>query len=300
MDVNFITKSIFHQLFHYQIISSTLPNSTDLDLKSNYEESKVVNVNNVNEIIKLSVSNNNQQKLIVHFSSVAIFINHQFIDGQDFEETNLVPNFYATSVGYIQSKVISEKLLINAAESRGIPSIIIRPPDIYSNPITGIGHSNDIISLLVKCSKEVGYYPNIHKSLFTTPVTTIAKTSINLIFNENSWNQNKLTPSSIYNLNGNPIEMKSFYRVLEKHFNCKEIDYNQWIELVSRSNLKSSKRYSAFHIHSNQHLLTNSKINNLFKMSNSTKELLVSIGSYNGQDWDINELIILNNIVSNE
>ncbi|KAM9970863.1 hypothetical protein ACTFIR_002727 [Dictyostelium discoideum] len=163
----------------------------DLNLKSNYEESKIVNVNNINQIIKLSVSNNSSQKLIVHFSSFAVFINHPFKDGEDFEETNIVPSFNSTPIGYIQSKVISEKLLTNAAESRGIPSIIIRPPDIFSNPITGIGHSNDSLSLLIKASKEIGYYPNIHKPIFTTPVTTIAKTTIDLIFNENGWNQNK-------------------------------------------------------------------------------------------------------------
>ncbi|KAN0038108.1 hypothetical protein ACTA71_000280 [Dictyostelium dimigraforme] len=271
--------------------------AADLNLKSNYEESKIVNVNSVNEIIKLSVSNKITQKLIVHFSSIAVFINHQLKDGEEFEETTILPNFDTTPVGYIQSKVISEKLLANAAESRGIPSIIIRPPDLFSNPITGIGHSNDFISLLIKCSKEIGYFPIIHKSIFTTPITTIAKNSINLIFNENSWKQNQSKPISIYSLNGNSMEMKSVYKILENNFKCKEIDYEQWIKLISKSNEKSSKRYSAFHIHNNQILLTNSNINNSFKMSNSTKELLKSIGSYNNdQDWEINESIILNNI----
>ncbi|KAM9969057.1 hypothetical protein ACTFIW_000140 [Dictyostelium discoideum] len=274
--------------------------AADLNLKSNYEESKTVNVNSVNQVLKLSVSNNSSQKLIVHFSSIAVFINHPFKDGEEFEETNILPNFDTTPVGYIQCKVISEKLLTNAAESRGIPSIIIRPPDIFSNPITGIGHSNDFVSLLLKASKEIGYYPNIHKSIFTTPITTIAKTTIDLIFNENSWNQNKSKPISIYSLNGNSIEMKSIYKFLENNYNCKEIDYQEWIELVSKSNGKSSKRYSTFHIHDNQNLMvSNFKINSLFKMSNSTKELLTSIGSYNHQDWEINESIILKNINNN-
>ncbi|KAM9993871.1 hypothetical protein ACTFIZ_011841 [Dictyostelium cf. discoideum] len=274
--------------------------AADLNLKSNYEESKTVNVNGVNQVIKLSISNKSSQKLIVHFSSIAVFINHQLKDGEIFEETNILPNFDTTPVGYIQSKVISEKLLTNAAESRGIPSIIIRPPDIFSNPITGIGHSNDFVSLLLKVSKEIGYYPNIHKPIFTTPVTTIAKTTIDLIFNENSWNQNNSKPISIYSLNGNSMEMKSIYEFLENNFNCKEIEYQEWIELVSKSNGKSSKRYSTFHIHDNQNLLiSNFKINSLFKMSNSTKELLTSIGSYNHQDWKINESIILNNVNNN-
>ncbi|KAN0023706.1 hypothetical protein ACTFIV_008093 [Dictyostelium citrinum] len=275
--------------------------AADLNLKSNYEESKTVNVNNVKEIIKLSASNINTQKLIVHFSSLSIFIGHQFTDGEDFEETNFAPNFNSTPIGYIQSKVIAEKLLTNAAESRGIPSIIIRPPDIFSNPITGIGHSNDFFSLLIKCSRVIGYYPNLHKSLFTTPVTTIAKTSIDLIFNEKSWNQIKSKPISIYNFNGNSIEMKSIYSVLEKNFQCKEIDFEEWLELVSKSNEKPSKRYTAFHIHNNQNLLLkNFKINSSLKMSNSTKQLLISIGSYNEQDWEINESMILNNIINND
>ncbi|KAM9972592.1 hypothetical protein ACTFIR_011959 [Dictyostelium discoideum] len=274
--------------------------AADLNFKSNYEESKTVNVNSVNQIIKLSVSNNSSQKLIVHFSSLAVFINHPFMDGEDFEETNLIPSFNSTHIGYIQYKVVSEKLLINAAESRGIPSIIIRPPDIFSNPITGIGHSNDALSLFIKASKEIVYYPNIDKPIFTTPVTTLAKTTIDLIFNENSWNQNKSEPISIYNLNGNPIELRLFYRVLENSFKCKEIQFDEWIELVTKSNGKSSKRYSTFHILNNQSLFSKTfKISSPLKMSNSTKELLISIGSYNHHGWEINESIILNNINNN-
>ncbi|KAK5579784.1 hypothetical protein RB653_009471 [Dictyostelium firmibasis] len=275
--------------------------AANLNLKTKYQENKVVNVNSVNEVIKLSVSNNNNQKLIVHFSSIAVFINHQLTDSEEFEESKILPNFDSTSIGYIQSKVISEKLLTNAAESRGIPSIIIRPPDIFSNPITGKGHSNDFVSLSLKCSKEIGYYPNIHRPIFTAPVTTIAQNTINIIFNENSWNQNKSKPISIYSLNGNSIEMKSIYEILEKNFKCKETNYEEWVEKIAKSNGKSSKRYSAFHIHNNQHsMTTQSNINTKFKMSNSTKELLMSIGSYNDQDWEINESIILNNINNNE
>ncbi|KAM9970862.1 hypothetical protein ACTFIR_002726 [Dictyostelium discoideum] len=96
------------------------------------------------------------------------------------------------------------------------------------------------------------------------------------------------------------MELKSFYRVLENNFKCKEIDFDVWIELVSKSNEKSSKRYSTLHIHKNQNLLlTTFTINSLFKMSNSTKELLISIGSFNHQDWEINESIILNHIINN-
>ncbi|KAM9970777.1 hypothetical protein ACTFIR_002641 [Dictyostelium discoideum] len=115
------------------------------------------------------------------------------------------------------------------------------------------------------------------------------------------WSDNYyLNGEIVSNLNGNSIEMKSIYKFLENNYNCKEIDYQEWIKLVSKSNGKSSKRYSTFHIHNNQNLMvSNFKINSLFKMSNSTKELLTSNGSYNHQDWEINESIILNNINNN-
>ncbi|KAM9994904.1 hypothetical protein ACTFIY_001089 [Dictyostelium cf. discoideum] len=249
---------------------------------------KMINSNKLELGIPIIEYSNNQFKDAIEYINQRkhigkIIVNHS----QD--EFNRVYNNYQNNNNQIIMK-----------HSYDISKLNIGKNILLTGQTAGIGHSNDFVSNFLKASKEIGYCPNIHKPMFTTQVTTIAKTTIDLIFNENSWNQNKSKPISIYSLNGNPMEMKSFYELLKNNFNCKEIDYQEWIELVSKSNEKSSKRYSTFHIHDNQNLLvSNFKINSLFKMSNSTKELLISIGSYNHQDWEINESMILNDINNN-
>ncbi|EGC30911.1 hypothetical protein DICPUDRAFT_157296 [Dictyostelium purpureum] len=280
---------------NYTILSKEVDiiinSAADLNLQSNYKESKIVNINSIKEFLKLSVSSE-IQKPIVHFSSFSVFFN-QSLNGEEFDEDKIMPKFDNTSIGYMQTKVISELLLTNAQKSRGIPSLIIRLPDIWSNPETGIGHPNDIYQLTMQCSSVIGYYPNIYNDLFASPITTISRNIINLIFNEKSWLNNT---NSIYNLNGNPIEIKFLNKILEKNYNCKEIEYEKWRELVSKSNHRSCITYNTYHNQYSNNFISSYSVEKGFKMSKKTKELLIAIGSYEENEWEINEDMVIRNI----
>ncbi|EGC29819.1 hypothetical protein DICPUDRAFT_158551 [Dictyostelium purpureum] len=287
----------------YTILSNEVDiiinSAADLNLQSNYQESKPVNVNGVKELIKFSVSNETQ-KPIVHFSSFSVFFN-QPLNGEEFDEDKILPRFESTSIGYMQTKVISERLLTYAEKSRGIPSLTIRLPDIWSNPETGIGHPNDVLHLSIQVSSVIGYYPNIYKDLFTTPITVLARNIINIIFNEKSWvnSNSNLNSNSIYSLNGDSIEIKTIYKVLEKYYNCEEIEFEKWQEIVSQSNHKSCIKYNIHHNQNKKTFASDIFVEKGFKMSNKTKQLLKSIGSYDEKDWEINDQTIINNINHN-
>ncbi|EGC32701.1 hypothetical protein DICPUDRAFT_56925 [Dictyostelium purpureum] len=260
-----------------------------LNLLSNYQESKAINSNSLKDIIKLSVSNKTQ-KLIVHFSSYSVFFN-QSLNGEEFDENKILPRFDNISVGYIQSKIVSECLLTHAEKSRGIPSIVLRLPDIWSNPETGIGHPTDIFQLAAQASGIIGYYPSLYNYAYLSPITVLSKNIINIIFNEKSWlNQNN--SNSIYSLYGNSIEATYIYNLLEKHYNCEKIEFEKWKELVSKSKHPSCIKYNLFH----RSFPSNIYVEKDFKMSNKTKELLKSIGSYDENDWLMDDRMIINTI----
>ncbi|EGC29820.1 hypothetical protein DICPUDRAFT_158552 [Dictyostelium purpureum] len=283
----------------YSILSNEVDiiinSAADLNLQSNYQESKIVNVNGVKELIKFSISNETQ-KPIVHFSSISVFYNQPLYD-KEFDEDTILPRFDGTPIGYMQTKVITERLLTYAEKSRGIPSLTIRLPDIWSNPETGIGHPTDIFQLSIHASSVLGYYPNINKIIYVAPITSLSKNIINMIFNEKSWvNQNQ---NSIYNLNDKPIRIKEIYNILEKNYNCKDIDVEKWQEMVSKSKEKQCIKFNAYHNQYQFNIISNISIEKGYNMSNKTKQLLKSIGSYDEKDWEINDQTIINNINRN-
>ncbi|EGC34426.1 hypothetical protein DICPUDRAFT_94806 [Dictyostelium purpureum] len=286
----------------YSILSNEVDiiinSAADLNLQSNYQESKPVNVNGVKELIKFSVSNETQ-KPIVHFSSFSVFFNHS-LNGEEFDEDKILPRFESTSIGYIQSKVITENLLTYAEKSRGIPSLTIRLPDIWSNPETGKGHPNDLLHLSIQASSVIGYYPNIYKDLFTAPITVLSRNIINIIFSEKSWVNSNSNSNLIFSLNGDSIGIKTIYNVLEKYYNCEEIEFEKWQEIVSQSNHKSCTKYNTHKIQNKKTFVSDIFVEKGFKMSNKTKQLLKSIGSYDEKEWEINNDMIINNINYNK
>ncbi|KAN0033849.1 hypothetical protein ACTFIV_000325 [Dictyostelium citrinum] len=96
------------------------------------------------------------------FSGVGIFLSQRLNDGIDFDEYQFgVPSLSTLNSlpgGYMQSRIIGEHLLLEAS-TRGIPAMTIRLPSIFSNPDTGIGHSNDFLQLLIKATSAIKYFP---------------------------------------------------------------------------------------------------------------------------------------------
>ncbi|KAN0055237.1 hypothetical protein ACTA71_008340 [Dictyostelium dimigraforme] len=163
----------------------------DINLSSNYEGCKQVNVIGTKEMVKLSLLGNMQQpKPIVSISTFSVFYNQPL--NQGFDESIVLPKLETINdypAGYIQSKVISEIILTRASSKFNIPSVIIRAPSIFSNPDTGIGHSADLFQLMLQVSYKLGYFPcdkETDFNLVCSPITWVADNTTKMIFNDNS------------------------------------------------------------------------------------------------------------------
>ncbi|KAN0031302.1 hypothetical protein ACTA71_010391 [Dictyostelium dimigraforme] len=187
----------------------------DINLASNYDESKVVNICGLIELIKLSTTGN-YQKPIVSFSSVSVFFNAP--NCKEFDEETIIPsleNINNLPSGYMKSKVVGENILRETAK-RGIPSMLIRPPVIFSHEETGIGHDSDFYQLIIQSCYEIKKYPKINKNILTSPIGWIGLNTIKIIGNEECWNQSFTNQLNIYSLNSEITSMNSLILILRE------------------------------------------------------------------------------------
>ncbi|KAK5579686.1 hypothetical protein RB653_009371 [Dictyostelium firmibasis] len=294
----------------YASISSVnliVNSGADIDLKSNYLHSKQVNVDGLKEIIKLSVTG--EIKCIVNFSSYAVFVN-QILNQDNFDESITIPSANVISnsklSGYVQSKIVAENLFMEAS-SYGIPSMLIRPPSIFSNSKTGIGSNNDIFLLLVQSCYAIGYYPNdIDIGLLTVPIDWCADKTIKIITNENLWrktipsptdsnsnnNNNNNNHLNIFNINGELIQFSILFKYLENDFNCKGIEFNKWFKIMNESNNLSCIKLRSFHNVNN--FVNENNFTLCHNFSSKTKSILESMNTYDG--WLVTSEIVKNHI----
>ncbi|KAM9988497.1 hypothetical protein ACTFIZ_012235 [Dictyostelium cf. discoideum] len=266
----------------------------DLNLESDYNSNKPVNVDGIVEIIKLSISDsiNGIQKPIVNFSTFTVFIN-QSLNGEEFDESILpsLDNIDNLPAGYMQSKVVGEYLLVEAAR-RGIPSMLIRPPSIFSHPETGVGLSSDFFQLSVQCCYATGYYPDVDMKVLLTPVDWVSDNTMNLILTDKCWDASNHGLLNIYNVYGDITAPKDIYGPMNKIYNCKPITFEKWRQMILDSDVLSCVKFRSFHsmdFHE-KHIIDKG-----LNLSKRTKNLLKSIGSYN-EDWKVNEKMIISHI----
>ncbi|KAM9958419.1 hypothetical protein ACTFIW_001284 [Dictyostelium discoideum] len=279
----------------------------DINLSSNYEESKQVNVVGTKEMIKLSLIGNIKPKPIIAISSFSVFYNQKL--NQEFDEAIVTPKLETINdlpAGYIQSKVISEIILTEASSRFNIPSAIIRAPSIFSNPDTGIGHSADIIQLMLQSCFKLGYYPSgkgVEFDLLCSPITWVADNTIKIIFNDNIINNKEpqqlsspLKPN-IYSVYGKVLDLFEILQVLksDEGGNSKEIEINQWKQMVMDSKEKVCIKLRTFHT---LQFDGRNILNKGHGISNKQKSYLQSIGSF-GNGGEITNQMIFKNVQSN-
>ncbi|KAK5575062.1 hypothetical protein RB653_010317 [Dictyostelium firmibasis] len=296
----------------YSLISNDtnllINSGADINLRSNYHESKQVNINSVKEVIKLSLFGKAKQhykpKPIITISTFSVFYNQKL--DQEFDESTVTPKLETINdlpTGYMQSKVVSEIILTQASSKFKIPSIILRAPSIFSNPDTGIGHSGDIIQLMLQSSYKLGYFPSdeeIDISMMYSPVTWVAENIIKIIMFNIDNNKELSTSSkllSIYSVYGEVLQFVKILQTLkcEQGGNCKEIDFKQWKKMVMGSKERACVKLRNFHT---LDFDGGYNFEKGYSISNKQKSFLESLGTY-GNGGIVTDQMIFNHIHSN-
>ncbi|KAM9958180.1 hypothetical protein ACTFIW_001040 [Dictyostelium discoideum] len=272
-------------------INLIINSGADINLASNYEESKVVNIGGLIELIKLSTTGD-YQKPIVGFSSISVFFNAP--NCKEFDEETVIPtieNINNLPGGYMKSKVVVEYFFREIAK-RGIPSMLIRPPVLFSHEETGVGHDSDFFQLIIQSCYAVKKYPKIDKNILTSPIGWIGLNTIKMIGNEKCWNKSSSNQLNIFSLNSEISPMNTSFSFLEKEYGCEMVEYEQCKNIINQSKTLSCIKLKTFHSLDDLYNIYN--LGDGFGVSKKTKELLQSMNSYEG--GVVNEIIIKNHI----
>ena len=144
---------------------------------SPYTQLKAVNVNGSVEIIRLAAQS--RLKPVNYLSSVSILGAGNATDAQPLREDDPLPDHAKLTVGYSQSRWVSEQLFVQA-RAHGLPVQVYRPGLLVGDDRTGICPSDNIIWLFLKTCLALGSGPDSSYNSMLTPVDFVAAALVRL------------------------------------------------------------------------------------------------------------------------
>src|SRR5439155_6567999 len=111
----------------------------------------------------------------VHFiSTAAVFNSPRYDPTHIIPEDDPLNHCEELRIGYIESKWVAEKLVMEA-RSRGIPVSIYRPATVAGHSQTGVFNTNDFVLRVLKGCIELKQAPEIHLPMYIAPVDYVSK-----------------------------------------------------------------------------------------------------------------------------
>lgn len=187
-----------------------------------YESLKKANVEGTREIIRLASSK--KIKSIHYISSLYVFTKDDYLaEGKITEEK--VPHHCRTlNSGYLQSKWVSEKLIIEARKFN-IPSTIFRLGRVAGASNTYITQQNDFLWKLVRIGINSRSLPMIKMLIDIVPADYVSKAIIGLAKNPNSINKN------FHLFNPSPLPYPDLIKCLKKlGYSIKLMPSKKWLD----------------------------------------------------------------------
>ncbi|MEP6490690.1 amino acid adenylation domain-containing protein [Microcoleus vaginatus GB2-A3] len=195
-------------------------NGASINLVYPYSALKAVNVLGTQEVLRLACLVKIKP---LHFvSTVAVLCTPGYYQVKAVYEHDQLGNGNEFQQGYDRSKWVAEKLVMTA-HSKGLPVYIYRPGFISGDSQTGISHTADLISRMLKGCIQMGKTPDLDILLDMTPVDYVSQAIVHLS------KQKELVGKAFHLVNPHPISwnqlcdsIRSFGHSLER------IPYEQW------------------------------------------------------------------------
>ncbi|HHB93162.1 MAG TPA: NAD-dependent epimerase/dehydratase family protein [Thioploca sp.] len=187
-----------------------------------YSVLKTVNVSGTIEILRLaSIS---QTKPVHFISTLAVFLNRIYGSTEKILETDTPELTSNVKGGYKQSKLVAEKLIMEARK-RGLPANIYRPVRIIGDSTTGtIGNLSDSLCSLIKCCIQIGKFPTLNIPITILPVDYASKAIVHLSL------QSKLPNKAFHLFNPNLILWRTLFdKIRSLGYLIEEVSYDNWL-----------------------------------------------------------------------
>ena len=142
-----------------------------------YAQLRAVNVNGSVEIIRLAAQS--RLKPVHCLSSVSILAAGSPAAAQPLREDDPLPDHARLTVGYSQSRWVSEQLFLQA-RMHGLPVNVYRPGLLVGDGRTGICPTDNVIWLFLKTCIAIGAGPDAAYNSLLTPVDFVAAALVRL------------------------------------------------------------------------------------------------------------------------
>jgi thioester reductase-like protein len=143
---------------------------------ASYQQLRDINVGGTVEIIRLAATT--RRKPVHYLSSISVLM-ARHPGGTELREDTPLPNHAALTVGYNQSRWVSEQLFLRARE-QGIPVNLYRPGLLAGDIRTGIGPADDVFWRFLKTCIHLGAGPRASYNTLLTPVDYVAAAMVRL------------------------------------------------------------------------------------------------------------------------
>ena len=142
-----------------------------------YHLLRAANVGGTQEVLRLA---SRSRVKPVHFVSTFSVHTSPERHGVDvIHENDALPSCESLHDGYSQSKWVAEKL-INAAQARGLPTVIYRPGRITGHSQTGVANTSDFMHTMIAGCLSVGAAPQLEVDVDMTPVDFVSRAIVAL------------------------------------------------------------------------------------------------------------------------
>lgn len=138
---------------------------------------------------------------------------------------------YAQGMGYAQSKLVTENLVVRAAAQTGIQARVLRVGQIVADTVHGIWNDTEAIPLMLQAAVTIGALPNLNESCRWLSVDTVATAVLDTSFASTTQTVfNMVNPSTFHWTQDLLPKLKATGLVFE------QVDQREWLRRLRRSN----------------------------------------------------------------